>query len=193
MKNMFTSFMHSGVKSPWLFQGWGKTPKRVKLLFRKENDGFSAERELEIITQKAKSGKVKIMRKHRIPRSRLLTLASILVLIVCISVIVFCEFQKNKSEIIVTNFDECVNQKGSIIRETYPETCVTKNNLIFTRIITDEIDNSDYKPDSLINQDSPDSKIINCGGRTNYPCPEGFTCVIVDNQPDAGGTCIKNN
>lgn len=32
-----------------------------------------------------------------------------------------------------------------------------------------------------------------CGGIAGRPCPQGFTCVLDGNYPDAGGTCIKEN
>lgn len=36
------------------------------------------------------------------------------------------------------SFTECINLQGSIIQESYPEVCVTKEGLSFTRELTDQ-------------------------------------------------------
>lgn len=84
-----------------------------------------------------------------------------------------------------TNFAECSTAKGSVIQESYPEVCVTKKGQRFVKEISEEEKKlleppvvEDYEGDF-------------CGGIVGLPCPEGYTCQLDGNYPDAGGVCIK--
>ncbi len=73
-----------------------------------------------------------------------------------------------------SSYDECTNSAGSIIQESYPSTCVTKDGKRFTQKLTD----------------NQEGKF--CGGIVNIACPEGYNCVLDGNYPDAGGKCVPN-
>ena len=84
------------------------------------------------------------------------------------------ERNKKSGDTLASNYDECTNSAGSIIQESYPPVCVTKDGKRFTQTV----------------EDNQEGKF--CGGIVNIACPEGYTCRLDGDYPDAGGKCVKN-
>lgn len=81
-----------------------------------------------------------------------------------------------------TNFESCRLAKGSMIEESYPEVCVTKKGLRFTREISSR---------EKVLLETTENGVF-CGGIAGILCPEGYTCEYDGNYPDASGTCKSN-
>lgn len=99
-------------------------------------------------------------------------LITLLLLAILFGITLFVAYKLGYKEKPSTNFEECKNAKGSIIQESYPEVCVTKDGQHFT-------------------QDISEDELIFCGGISGKACPEGYYCQY-ESVPDAGGVCIKN-
>lgn len=67
----------------------------------------------------------------------LLGFALLLIAIVAATVYLFFKSQNNLTQK-STSYEECVNSAGSIIQESYPATCVTKDGERFVQLLTEE-------------------------------------------------------
>ncbi|MBU0534593.1 MAG: hypothetical protein ABIJ82_02735 [Patescibacteria group bacterium] len=66
---------------------------------------------------------------------------------------------------VIKSYEECIKTKGSLIKESYPQVCVTKSGLIFTNEIVP------------VTIGSP-TKAEDCYGQViNAKCPKGAQCV----------------
>lgn len=89
----------------------------------------------------------------------------------------------------VTSYQDCINARGSSVQESYPSVCVTKDGRKFIQPLSEE---EQKLLDSPLNQDSAgnyEGKF--CGGIAAVTCPDGYTCRLDGNYPDAGGKCAK--
>lgn len=79
------------------------------------------------------------------------------------------------------NFVECSQRTDSKIEESYPPVCVARNGDQFIKELSpDENPLPTQKPEKI--------KRI-CGGIAGLACPDGYTCVLDGNYPDAAGNC----
>jgi hypothetical protein len=81
-----------------------------------------------------------------------------------------------------SSFEECKVARGSVIQESYPPVCVSKDGKRFIKSIPKE------EQELIKYLETTDTSV--CGGIANLPCPEGYTCIIEDKYPDATGRCI---
>jgi hypothetical protein len=58
--------------------------------------------------------------------------------LVVILLIFFVAYKQISTKQVVTNYDECAQVNGSVIQESYPEVCVTKDGQRFVRLFTEE-------------------------------------------------------
>jgi len=60
------------------------------------------------------------------------------IILLALTIFLYFQNQKLKTESKVTNFKECSLVKGSMLRESYPAVCVLPSGKSFTQILTDE-------------------------------------------------------
>lgn len=94
------------------------------------------------------------------------------------------------------DYDEFCRPCESTDNQDCPSTCHKKGDLIFSPSLLMNIMNTirQIQPQALPEELDPAEGRF-CGGiAANLPknkCPEGYTCQLGSNIPDAGGKCIK--
>ena len=95
-------------------------------------------------------------------------------------------FEKNP----IASYEGCVQDSGSVIQETYPAVCVTSDGQRYIQPLSEEEQKLLDAPSDR--DDDTDAQGKFCGGIAGFPCPDGYTCKLEGNYPDAGGVCQKN-
>lgn len=82
---------------------------------------------------------------------------------------------------IIFTYDDCIKAKGSIVQESYPATCVTRDGLRFTQPLTDEEKQNLQPLDSLANW----KEFSDPSGKFTFKYPKVLILKDQNSEPDA--------